>query len=57
MMSWPATMMVPEVGTSSRSSNRMNVDLPEPECPTMKTNSPCAISQSTSHSAAGLSGT
>src|ERR671930_409234 len=40
--------MSPRVGSSSFSSKRMNVDLPEPEGPTMKTNSPFPTSTFTS---------
>ena len=35
-----ATKMRPCVGFTSRMSMRMKVDLPEPECPTKKMNSP-----------------
>ena len=44
----PLTMTVPEVGVSSFSSSRRNVDLPEPEDPMRKTNSPLSISVDTS---------
>src|SRR4051812_25522392 len=39
-MSWPATVIVPALGSSSLSSRRMSVDLPEPVEPTRNTNSP-----------------
>ena len=44
----PLTMTVPEVGVSSFSSSRRNVDFPEPEDPMRKTNSPLSISVDTS---------
>src|SRR4051794_2606962 len=44
----PLTTIVPEVGVSSLSSNRRNVDFPEPEDPMRKTNSPLSISVDTS---------
>ena len=43
--------MVPRVGTSSRSSSRRNVDLPEPDGPIRKTNSPLSIDTVTRSSA------
>ena len=42
-MSLPATKMCPRSGTSSLFSSRMKVDLPEPEGPTRKTNSPFSM--------------
>src|SRR5947209_20584515 len=50
-MSLPATQMRPESGSCSLSSRRMNVDLPEPDGPTRKTNSPFWMSTLTSLSA------
>ena len=47
----PPTMMRPEVGSSSFKSSRTSVDLPEPEAPTMKTNSPFSIRKETLSSA------
>ena len=44
-MSRPATSTRPSVATSSRSKSLRNVDFPEPEGPTRKTNSPLAISR------------
>ena len=44
----PATSTVPEVARSSRMARRSMVDLPEPELPTMKTNSPRSTSSDTS---------
>src|SRR3954451_11464509 len=44
----PLTTIVPEVGVSSLSSNRRNVDFPEPEDPMRKTNSPLSILVDTS---------
>ena len=38
--SWPATVIEPKVGSYSLISSRTSVDLPEPEAPTMNTNSP-----------------
>src|SRR4051795_3737592 len=38
--SWPATVIEPKVGSDSLISSRTSVDLPEPEAPTTKTNSP-----------------
>jgi hypothetical protein len=46
--SLPATQMRPALGRSSLISRRMNVDLPDPDWPTTKTNSPLAISTETS---------
>jgi hypothetical protein len=40
--------MSPFVATSSFRSRRMSVDLPEPDAPTMKTNSPFSTSTDTS---------
>ncbi len=40
LSSLPATQIRPEVGRSSLVSRRRKVDLPEPDWPTMKTNSP-----------------
>ena len=45
------TVIVPRVGTSSRSRSRRNVDLPDPEGPMRKTNSPLSISAETRSSA------
>src|SRR3954447_16094727 len=50
-MSLPATQIVPESGSSSFVSRRRNVDFPEPDGPTRKTNSPLAISTDASRSA------
>ena len=44
----PLTTTVPLVGSSSLSSSRRKVDLPEPEEPMRKTNSPLSISVDTS---------
>ena len=44
-------MILPEVGSSSFSTRRTIVDLPEPDAPTMKTNSPLSIANETSRSA------
>jgi hypothetical protein len=44
-------MIVPLVGTSSRSNSRRNVDLPEPDGPMRKTNSPRSMSTDTRSSA------
>ena len=46
-MSLPSTVTVPEVGRSSPPSIWRRVDLPEPEVPTMATNSPCSTLRST----------
>src|SRR6266540_1749519 len=46
--SLPATHMRPALGRSSLISRRMKVDLPEPDWPTTKTNSPLPISTETS---------
>src|SRR6187200_742814 len=43
--------MSPFEASSSLRSSRMKVDLPEPDCPTMKTNSPFSTSTETSSSA------
>jgi hypothetical protein len=40
--------MSPLLASSSLRSRRMNVDLPEPDAPTMKTNSPFSTSTLTS---------
>src|SRR5215472_2201347 len=45
--SLPATWILPSVGRSSRRINRRNVDLPEPDGPTRKTNSPFSTSRLT----------
>src|SRR3954469_23229824 len=45
------TRMSPWVGDSSASSSRMNVDLPEPDGPMRKTNSPLSILTDTLSSA------
>ena len=45
---WPLTMTLPDVGVSSFSSSRRNVDFPEPDDPMRKTNSPLSISVDTS---------
>lgn len=39
----PEILMVPEVGVSSRARQCMRVDLPEPDLPTMATDSPWLI--------------
>ena len=44
----PPTITLPAVGSISLSSSLMNVDLPEPEGPTRKTNSPLSIVSETS---------
>ena len=49
--STPSTSIVPSVGSSSLSINRINVDLPEPDEPTKKTNSPSSIFRSISERA------
>ena len=36
----PSTSIVPDVGSSSPATSESNVDLPQPEAPTMHTNSP-----------------
>ncbi len=46
--SLPSTWTVPWLARSSRRMSRRNVDLPEPEEPTRKTNSPFSISRDTS---------
>src|SRR4029453_12343753 len=51
LSSLPATQILPAVGRSSLVSRRRKVDLPEPDWPTTKTNSPLAISTDTSSSA------
>ena len=50
----PATQIVPRSGCSDLLSSRSMVDLPEPEWPTRKTNSPLATSKLASRSAATL---
>src|ERR1700722_4001400 len=45
--SLPATWMRPDVGRSSFRTSRRNVDLPEPDGPTRKTNSLFSISRFT----------
>ena len=52
--SLPSTSTRPSVGSSSRRMSLSRVDLPAPECPTRKTNSPSATWKSMS-SSAGLS--
>ncbi|CPU65818.1 Uncharacterised protein [Mycobacteroides abscessus] len=49
----PATKTLPFVGRSSRRTRCRHVDLPEPDAPTRKTNSPRRTSNDTS-STAGL---
>ena len=49
----PSTWICPEVGLSSFSTRRRKVDLPLPDAPTRKTNSPRRISRVT-ESSAGL---
>src|SRR3954465_3856245 len=44
----PATKTSPCVGSSSRSNKRRDEDLPDPDGPTRKTNSPFSISMETS---------
>src|SRR5215218_9965140 len=39
----PPTTILPSLGSSSFSSNRTSVDLPDPDAPTMKTNSPLSM--------------
>ena len=41
--SWPSTMTVPLVGGFRPVASFMNVDLPQPDGPTMATNSPGPI--------------
>jgi hypothetical protein len=48
----PATYTRPAVGRCSRRISLRKVDLPDPDAPTRKTNSPFSISTSTSSSAA-----
>src|SRR5487761_1153620 len=52
--SLPATWILPSVGRSSLSTSRRNVDLPEPEGPTRKMNSPFSTSMLTFSSAGRL---
>lgn len=52
LRSLPATKMRPLVARYSRSTSLMKVDLPEPELPTRKTNSPLSMVTFTSDSAA-----
>ncbi len=47
----PPTMMRPPVGSTSFSRRRMSVDLPEPDAPTTKTNSPLSMTKETPSSA------
>ena len=47
----PPTTILPPVGSSSLSSSRTSVDLPEPEAPTTNTNSPLSMWNVTSCSA------
>ncbi len=51
VMSTPSKMMAPEVGTSSRFSERRKVDLPEPDGPMMTITSPLLMSTLTPSSA------
>jgi predicted N-acetyltransferase YhbS len=51
LMSCPATQTRPCSGCSLRFMRRRSVDLPEPDAPTRKTNSPFSISTETSSSA------
>src|SRR3954469_19932453 len=44
LISLPATQMLPASGSCSLVRRRRKVDLPEPDGPTMKTNSPLAMS-------------
>ena len=44
-------MIRPSLGSSSFSRSRTSVVLPEPEAPTMKTNSPLSIAKFTASSA------
>src|SRR5206468_9747242 len=48
---FPATKTSPCVGSPSRSNKRRDDDLPDPDGPTRKTNSPFSISIETSSSA------
>jgi hypothetical protein len=48
---WSLIRIVPLVGSSSFNSRRRNVDLPDPDEPIRKTNSPLSISVDTSSSA------
>ena len=52
LISLPATYTRPLVGRVSRRISRRKVDLPEPEAPTRKTNSPFSMSTLTPSSAA-----
>ena len=47
----PPTMIRPDVGSTSFRRRRIIVDLPEPEAPTMKTNSPLSTTNETPSSA------
>ena len=47
----PPTMILPPVGSTSFSRSRMSVDLPDPDAPTTKTNSPFSITKETPSSA------
>src|SRR6202044_1420821 len=50
----PATWIRPSLGRSSFSTSRRNVDLPDPDGPTRKTNSPFSTSRVTFSSAGRL---
>ena len=50
-MSLPATHMVPRVAVSWRKSSLTRVDLPDPDGPTRKTNSPRRMLRETSRAA------
>ena len=50
-MSLPSTVTAPPVGRSSPPSMCSKVDLPEPEVPTIATNSPSSTARSTPSSA------
>ena len=54
LISLPATYTRPLLGRASRSTRRRKVDLPEPDAPTRKTNSPFSTSTETSARAARL---
>lgn len=51
VVSTPSMKIFPFVGLSSKPIMFSNVDLPEPELPTTKTNSPCSIEKETSSKA------
>src|SRR6266508_3322486 len=57
LSSLPATHSCPRSGTSSRLRSLRNVDLPDPDGPTRKTNSPFSISAVASRSATTLPAT